>query len=175
MRISKYVLIAALFSTAAIAEDNISRFDAQQAPAATAQEAAINALETVLTLDQKIEHSGVVFEWRGSFYYTLPATSGRGNKTRVQIAYPQGATIVALYHNHPRPLGNDRDLTMLFSPYDVKTADELHASSYIYVQSTNEVRMYAPGTDRHETKVVLYHATAGDVADGHFVQTLAAK
>jgi hypothetical protein len=174
-RTAVMVVAAIMAESTAFAEDNISHFDPNQTPFDSPQEAAVEALHNILSLDQKIEHSGVVFEFRGNFYYTLPATSGRGNKTRVQIAYPQGAKIVALYHNHPRPIGNDRDLTMLFSALDVSTADDLHADSYIYVQSTGEIREYSPGTDKHETKTILYHVTNGDVADGHFVQTLASK
>lgn len=168
--IKNYIAALLLVSGSAFAaEDNISRFDPNQSPFDSVQEAALTALHQVQTLDQRVEHSGVVFEFRGSFYYTLPATTSRGNKTHVQIAYPQGARIVALYHNHPRPLGNYRDLTSLFSALDVATADDLHADSYIYVQSTGEIREYSPGTDKHETKTILYHVTNGDVADGHLV------
>ena len=165
-------ILLTLFATAALAEDNVSRPDPSQEGFATQEAAAIAALVNVKTLDNKNEHSGVVFLRNGVYFYTLPATSGASNKTRVQVAVYTDAKIVALYHNHPAPLGNDRDLTMVFSPFDVKQADSLKVDPYILINKSGEVREYSPGVDPRTSTVELRHVINGDIADGHSVTKL---
>lgn len=95
----------------------------------TLDEAATAALGTAVAMslehDEPVEYMGGVYKLNGKYLYTFPVTQGKAHRVEADIAYPTAATLVGLYHNHPRE-GADR-----FSVIDVRTARELDVTSYI--------------------------------------------
>lgn len=165
---TKTLFATLLLATSVVhAEDGFSRMDRTQTGFDTEQEAVMAAFATYKDLDQNIEWSGAVFVYHDTYYFTLPTTNRKSNKTFIRIEYPANGKIVATFHNHPKAGLNEIDYTMLFSPQDVKWADELKIHSYILINKTNVIREYIPGEDKHETKVEINFTTMGAVADGH--------
>lgn len=121
---------------------------------ATMDQAAEAAERAIIAKTTTVEMAGVVYESNGKFYYTSPATSNDHDQFAIRVAFPAGAKLVALYHDHPEHIDNNH-----FSPPDVAVANQLHVISYVGVIGPNHILKYTPG------KSEVYHAAGGDLAD----------
>lgn len=171
MATAKRIIIAvavALLSSAAMSEQFLwSR------PFATADEAAASALfEAVYMADQHdppIEFCGLIYEFRGRFYFTVPRSSGHAHSVLVNVPWPRAARLAGIYHNHPPGRGNEE-----FSSIDVRQAIELGVPTYISIADEgHQVRKWDPsdrgslhyrfGLGNPQTRGELVSATVVDV------------
>lgn len=122
---------------------------------ATMDSAALAAEESAVSMGVTVERAGVIYHLGDRFYFTAPTTSGGGDEFHIGVSFPRGATLVALYHDHPDHTDNDH-----FSAPDVQVADQLHVASYVGViqGDKSHVIRYTPGHSQ------TYHYAGGDLA-----------
>lgn len=155
----------------------VGMWDPNQIGFVTVQEAALAALKNITTNEkskdfEQFEYGGNVFVRNQKYYYTLPQTSHESHTFRINVGFPTDGRIVAIYHNHPRvtvlnPNNNTQvDLTNVFSPSDIKAAEDGKIPSYILVTSKNEIRVYDPSIDKHTTLNIYKPIMPKPVADG---------
>lgn len=110
----------------------------------TMDQAAITALQSSLKISSSVEEAGALYVLNGKYYYTSPASNAFEEHFAIQIAFPKGAKLVALYHTHPNNKQTS-SLVDLFSPGDVQISDQLQVISYIGVVIKSHVIKYIPG------------------------------
>jgi hypothetical protein len=108
--------------------------------AAQAAQAAIRDSE-----DRSIvfEYGGGIYLRAGAYFYTAPVSSGSDREIRTfTLRIPGNATLVALYHTHPRSLTNDE--SGLVSEMDRQTANSMRVRSFIGVVRSGTIITYTP-------------------------------
>lgn len=118
----------------------VARFSSS-AVAHPTEESAVRAVLTTIA-DKAQEYCGIVIEYKGVYVTTEPVTQGSAVKCDFEAPQPQGARLVATYHNHPCDPQQSG-----FSAQDLRQAKKMRIRAYLaycgvveaYDPSTKEV------------------------------------
>lgn len=111
----------------------------------TVDEAIIAAMEQAIPLSKDYEYGGVIYKYKGAFYFTAPGTSKSNRHVNITARFPKGSKLLALYHTHPP--GDESDL---FSGNDVTTSQKLKLPYYMGSYADGSIKVFTPG--KSETK-----------------------
>lgn len=119
----------------------------------TLADAAVAGLQASVHRTTKTEVAGAVYELDNKFYYTNPASNASEDSFQIAISFPTSSKLVAIFHTHPASFPNN----YLFSPGDIKVADQLHLISFVAVLSDNGYRIieYIPGQTDTEPMTLI--------------------
>lgn len=89
----------------------------------------------------QLETAGVIFQGPDGKYRYSSSIGGRDDSFQLAAQIPKDHTLAALVHTHP---GADA-AGQVFSPNDLKMAQQLKLPSYVRFLNDGSTRMYQPG------------------------------
>lgn len=108
------------------------------------------------------ETAGVVFKNPDGQYLCSTTVPGTADNFELRVAVPRGVSLGAIMHSHP---GKDA-YGQVFSPDDIKTADQLKLPSYVRFLDANDTRVYRPGITQTEKMQLVGNKFGAKVARG---------
>lgn len=117
------------------------------------------------------ETAGMLYKDVDGKYRYSTAMPGTDEHFQLTAAVPKGASLGAIVHSHP---GADQ-LGQVFSPNDLKTADQLKLPSYVRFLQADALRVYRPGVTKTERMMMPESKFTQVVARGDPVATLKAQ
>lgn len=90
---------------------------------------------------QALETAGVILHGPDGKYRYSTSVGGRDDSFQLAAQIPKGHTLAAIVHTHP---GADA-AGQVFSPNDLKMAQQLKLPSYVRFLNDGSTRMYQPG------------------------------
>ena len=112
------------------------------------------------------EHAGVLVQTPEGKYQYSTIIEGDRDSFQLAIKIPKGCKLAGIMHSHP----GDDEISQVFSPGDVTTANQLKVPSYVLFSKDNSVRKYVPGvTQTRDMQLVGLHSSQ-KVAQGDSLQ-----
>lgn len=108
------------------------------------------------------ETAGMLFKDADGKYVYSTTTPGSADHFELRAAFPQGVSLGAIVHSHP---GKD-SYGQVFSPDDLKMADQLKLPSYVRFLDANDTRVYRPGVTPTEKMQLAGTLFGAKVAKG---------
>lgn len=116
----------------------------------TIDAAATGALKVAIGYSTQYERGGgILLGPDHQYHFTIPVGGNNPGEVRFELQFPKSYKLVALYHTHPSDVISfgEVDTTEYFSEVDIKTAKELHITSYIGIIKNYTVARFIPGVD----------------------------
>lgn len=126
LRCNGFTTFVVLLTLVSLAQASVpvARFSSSAVAHAT-EEAAVRAVLTTIA-DKAQEYCGIVIEYKGVYVTTEPVTQGSVVKCDFEAPQPQGARLVATYHNHPCDPQQSG-----FSAQDLRQAKKMRIRAYL--------------------------------------------
>lgn len=108
------------------------------------------------------ETAGVVFKDPAGQFLCSTTVPGSADHFEFRVGVPRGVSLGAILHSHP---GKDA-YGQVFSPDDIKMANQLKLPSYVRFMDANDTRVYRPGVTATEKMPLAGNKFGAIVARG---------